>query len=247
MLIAFYYFLLCITVPRVFYQWNDTPFTGRKQNLQVFSLELIALLPIITGVPDLLSLVLILSTYHLFMMRIEQNTRGLFLKRGIELLFVIAVSSFTFGTLMDRTAFNTLFLKLLHGISENNIMIGLIDGTDADILLLLLGIIFLINEWNNLIRYILGLIKTEPVLRDGNEVDTKEFGKGKIIGIVERSLFYFFVLTGNYASIGFILTAKGITRYRNLDNRDFAEYVLIGTLLSSSVSIFWAYLIQQII
>ena len=102
----------------------------------------------------------------------------------------------------------------------------------------------LVNEWNNLIRYILGIIKTEPHKNKELDPDDKELGKGKIIGIVERIMFFFFVITGNYASIGFILTAKGITRFKNLDKRDFAEYVLIGTLLSSAISIFWAYIIK---
>ena len=30
----------------------------------------------------------------------------------------------------------------------------------------------------------------------------------------------------------FVLTAKAFTRFRELDSRDFAEYVLIGTLMS---------------
>ena len=40
------------------------------------------------------------------------------------------------------------------------------------------------------------------------------------------------MLSGNIGAIGFVLAAKGITRFRQLDDRDFAEYVLIGTLLS---------------
>ena len=34
-----------------------------------------------------------------------------------------------------------------------------------------------------------------------------------------------------------MLAAKGFTRFKELDDRDFAEYVLIGTLLSSSLAI----------
>jgi len=55
------------------------------------------------------------------------------------------------------------------------------------------------------------------------------------------------VLTKNYGSIAFILAAKAFTRFRELENRDFAEYVLIGTLLSSSLSIFWAYFIRTLV
>ena len=33
------------------------------------------------------------------------------------------------------------------------------------------------------------------------------------------------------------MAAKGLTRFKELENRGFAEYVLIGTLLSSSLAI----------
>jgi len=105
-----------------------------------------------------------------------------------------------------------------------------------------------VNELNHFIRFILANIKAEPVTgNDIKEKDQAELNRGKIIGLIERILFFFFVLTGNYGSIGFILTAKGITRFQELNNKDLAEYVLIGTLLSSSLSIFWAFLISGIL
>ncbi len=80
-----------------------------------------------------------------------------------------------------------------------------------------------------------------------HEIDKQELNRGKIIGVIERNLFFFFVMTGNYTSIAFILTAKGFTRFKELDDKNFAEYVLIGTLLSSALSIFWAFFIKEII
>ena len=56
------------------------------------------------------------------------------------------------------------------------------------------------------------------------------------IGLVERVLIYAFVLSGQFGAIGFTLAAKGFTRFKELENRGFAEYVLIGTLLSSSIA-----------
>lgn len=44
-------------------------------------------------------------------------------------------------------------------------------------------------------------------------------------------------MTNNYGSIAFILAAKAFTRFRELEDRDFAEYVLIGTLLLSEITI----------
>ena len=78
-------------------------------------------------------------------------------------------------------------------------------------------------------------------------INKEQLNRGKIIGIIERSLFMFFIITNNYSSIGFILAAKGFTRFKELDNKEFAEYVLIGTLLSSSLSIFIGFIISSLI
>jgi hypothetical protein len=63
---------------------------------------------------------------------------------------------------------------------------------------------------------------------------------GAAIGILERILIVTFVLAGAEAAIGFVIAAKTIARFRQLDDRDFAEYYLLGTLGSVSVAILTA-------
>jgi Protein of unknown function (DUF3307) len=60
---------------------------------------------------------------------------------------------------------------------------------------------------------------------------------GATIGILERLLIVVFVLAGTDAAIGFVVAAKTLARFRLLDDRDFAEYYLLGTLGSVSVAI----------
>lgn len=60
---------------------------------------------------------------------------------------------------------------------------------------------------------------------------------GATIGILERILIVVFVLTGSEAAIGFVVAAKTLARFRLLDDRDFAEYYLLGTLASVGVAI----------
>jgi hypothetical protein len=60
---------------------------------------------------------------------------------------------------------------------------------------------------------------------------------GATIGILERLLIVAFMLTGADAAVGFVIAAKTIARFRLLDDRDFAEYYLLGTLGSVSVAI----------
>lgn len=63
---------------------------------------------------------------------------------------------------------------------------------------------------------------------------------GKWIGIFERLLIITFVLNNQFAAIGFLIAAKSILRFNNKDEsyaRKETEYVLVGTLISYTLSI----------
>ncbi|NLA63831.1 MAG: DUF3307 domain-containing protein, partial [Bacteroidales bacterium] len=58
---------------------------------------------------------------------------------------------------------------------------------------------------------------------------------GKYIGMLERLFIFIFIITANWAGIGFLLAAKSVFRFGDLNeskSRNLTEYVLIGTLLS---------------
>ena len=65
---------------------------------------------------------------------------------------------------------------------------------------------------------------------DEEESKTKRIGS--LIGKLERILILTLGLMGYYLAIGLVLTAKSIARFKQLDNKDFAEKYLVGTLLS---------------
>jgi hypothetical protein len=103
----------------------------------------------------------------------------------------------------------------------------------------LLGFLLAANEANLLVRWLLGRLQIKPgaslaMINPG--IDAGEYNRGRVIGLLERILIYAFVLGGQFGAIGFTLAAKGFTRFKELENRGFAEYVLIGTLLSSSIA-----------
>lgn len=63
---------------------------------------------------------------------------------------------------------------------------------------------------------------------------------GKYIGMLERFLVLTFLLLNQYAAIGFLLAAKSVFRFGELQkpgDRKKTEYILIGTLLSFSIAI----------
>jgi hypothetical protein len=104
--------------------------------------------------------------------------------------------------------------------------------------LVLFGLLISANEANLIIRAVFDRLDLKPrsLPAGGGVVDVGEFNRGRVIGILERGLLYAFVLQGQYGAIGFILAAKAFTRFKALDDRPFAEYVLIGTLLSACLA-----------
>jgi len=62
-------------------------------------------------------------------------------------------------------------------------------------------------------------------------------GAGFLIGIFERILIFTFVLADQYAAISIIFAAKSIARFNELNERNFAEYYLLGTFISITLAI----------
>lgn len=114
----------------------------------------------------------------------------------------------------------------------------------------LFGALFLTNEVNLLIRYGFYRLKLEPRQgeQEDGETDRNEYNAGRVIGILERYLMYTVILTSNsYSAIGFIIAAKGIARFKQMEQRHFAEYVLVGTLASTMSAIAIATIVQQLL
>lgn len=61
---------------------------------------------------------------------------------------------------------------------------------------------------------------------------------GALIGSLERIIIVLLLSVGEYAAIGLVLTAKSVARYDNISkDQTFAEYYLLGTLLSTLFAI----------
>lgn len=60
---------------------------------------------------------------------------------------------------------------------------------------------------------------------------------GATIGILERLVVVALVLAGQAAAIGLVIAAKTLARFKQLDDRRFAEYYLLGTLASVAVAL----------
>ena len=83
-----------------------------------------------------------------------------------------------------------------------------------------------------LVRAVLDL----PALRMRRDDDRTrgaiEVARGRAIGVLERALLLTFVFFAEYGAVGFVVAAKSLARFKALEDREFAEYFLIGTLAS---------------
>ena len=191
---------------------------------------------------------------------------------GINILLYIAEKKYTYKNLVRFLSL--VFLLILTGLfASGNALIdfnrSLIDfiiklsgyffpslivknPNWLSINIISVGFLFLLNEVNFIIRYFFEALSLIPKITDkeGKEIDEedeKEYNAGRVIGMLERILILFFVLVNQFGAIGFIIAAKGFTRFKELDKREFAEYVLIGTLLSSVFAIAVAFLIKHLV
>ena len=68
-------------------------------------------------------------------------------------------------------------------------------------------------------------------------ITEEERSRGRTIGILERVILLTLVIVGQWGALGFVIAAKSIARFKDLDHRDFSERYLIGTLASVLVAI----------
>ena len=105
-------------------------------------------------------------------------------------------------------------------------------------MLALFGLLVAMSEMNLAVRAVFDYLNLKPrAAADSDEVDVVAYDRGRVIGFLERALIYFFVLGGHYEAVGFVLVAKAFAHIRHIDDRASLEYVLIGTLLSTSLAI----------
>lgn len=111
------------------------------------------------------------------------------------------------------------------------------------VLVVYVGVIF---GGGYLVRY-----ATKPLLRGergaSDESTTQLQSAGMYIGWLERFLVLTALMVQSPATIGLILTAKSIARYPEFKSVRFAEYFLIGTLLSMSLGILGGLLLLKVL
>jgi hypothetical protein len=262
-MLAFLWFFLLVLASRLVLITRDGPL-GRRQALGLALAQCASLLVAAPGIPLLALGGLIVAT-NLIGAGVERRRRPAPCPgcRLVVLLSILVGAGFVFAP-AQAIPLNPLLLGATTWLGRHFLFCdpaAMGAGEHgAPLPTVLIGALLVMNEANLLIRVVLQRIRVVPHPRSGDNeragrgemelilpargrdlpsqrIDLREYNAGRYIGVVERLLVYVFVLQGQYAAIGLVLAAKGFARFREMDQREFAEYVLIGTLLSMACAV----------
>jgi len=174
---------------------------------------------------------------------------GLFMAIARFLSLILTPNSSKSSTLalLSREAVLIISLVAVWLVSENNaaqLQVSLAKLFTTPMLAVGLAYVALLRPASALISTILS-----PWIK---EIDNSGSlaNAGTLIGYLERLLILTFVLLEQWEAVGFLLTAKSILRFNEIQNakvRSISEYVLLGTLLSFSLSIGAGLLVSHIL
>jgi hypothetical protein len=98
--------------------------------------------------------------------------------------------------------------------------------------LLATGYLYVSGRGVVLIRSVLELPSLQMRRDEDRTAGAIEIARGRAVGALERALALTLVLLGEYPAVAWIIAAKSLARFKQLDDREFAEYFLVGTLSS---------------
>jgi hypothetical protein len=235
---------------RLFFLFRDWPVSVKKI-LYMSALQVLLLFVFKLQILLIIFILLLIGTNFLLYIAEKQHINVNLVRFLSLVLLIILTGLFTSGNSLIN--FNQSLIDFMTKSSGYFLPSVVIKNPNVlYISIVAAGFLFLLNEVNFVIRYFFEALSVVPKITDkeGKELakeNEKEYNAGRVIGMLERILILFFVLVNQLGAIGFIIAAKGFTRFKELGNRDFAEYVLIGTLLSSLSAIAVALLLKQLL
>ncbi|HEX2669767.1 MAG TPA: hypothetical protein VHM25_02790 [Polyangiaceae bacterium] len=129
------------------------------------------------------------------------------------------------------------------------------SGRAAALLTFLGAICFAFRGGTYIVRGVLDKVGAKPTVRRGpaaisdpsvepRPLDLPELNRGRTIGHLERLLMVMVIGLGSYQALAFLIAAKGLIRAKEFEDRDFAEYFILGSLTSAAVALPLGVLVQ---
>ena len=171
---------------------------------------------------------LIISVLHFLINYTVNKLEKYFPKRRLQLLF------FSLNQLIHIVMIVGMYYILNLENLTNNLYTKLQTYEDFKIIVLYISVFSIILDPASVfIRKLFTSIssKTYP------KANLEELKAGNIIGKLERIIIAILLLNNQFGVMGFVLTAKSIARFKQMENKDFAEKYLIGTLTSFLIAL----------
>ncbi len=246
----FFFMVNVILVSRLVYLFRDGPLTVGGL-LFLFAIQTIGLLVFQPGIAWAILLCALLLNGYAFH-RLEKGHNPTTGFRLLSLVVQLVLLSVFFSPWIG-ISFNSALLSSLAGLDRYSVFVTLLEKISRPgATIVTMGSLLVSNEANHLLRFLLAGLRVGPQAGAADSTamtaaDRREYNTGRVIGILERIIIYVAVLTDQIAAIGLVLAVKGLARFKEMDHRPFAEYVLVGTLLSLLLAVFVALLVKSLI
>jgi len=140
---------------------------------------------------------------------------------------------------------SVVILTTKYGFASSETVKGLVDALSADSRYLAVGSAYLASVLS-------GSVVVRLVIQSFSTMQGADrpglLRAGAYIGMVERFLITSLVALGQYGAVGFVLAAKSVARYKQIETiPEFAEYYLIGTLTSSTIGVMGGLLVKLVL
>lgn len=155
--------------------------------------------------------------------------------RIVQLILILSI---LFTLIPNPLQLNFYRIEALNFSQDSFVGKVLYHLTWEKINLFVFGVLMTMNEANIVIRLIFSFVN--------KKVEKSELNTGRIIGLLERIIIFIFVYNNQFESVGLVIAAKTLIRWRELDEKEYAEYVIIGTLLSVLLAIIIAMIVKSI-
>ena len=152
---------------------------------------------------------------------IREHQRNIFIVDQVIHIAILMIVSYLMIKSGKSYKYNEIVLDILNiiGISIRSIIVLIVQ-------------VLLVHKPANI--FIVNIMQSyKPINKENNNTENTKKA-GRMIGTIERIIMLFFLLIKQYSSVGLVLTAKSIARYNKIsEDKEFAEYYLLGTLLST--------------
>ncbi|CCV63692.1 conserved hypothetical protein [Alteracholeplasma palmae J233] len=157
---------------------------------------------------------------------LEKEKRIFFINQIVHILFVVAFWLMLKDTFTGMDAVNSFFL-------QNDIQISV-----EKIISIILILLIIIKPAALIVEKCLPKQSSdETESTSEKEKSESNVNYGGIIGVLERVTIALLAILNLWSSIALVLTAKSIARFKQLEDKNFAQKYLIGTLLSLIITL----------